>query len=107
MIVHSSGESDSYDSDDSDEEIPAKAIDGPIDLNMGTTNMDGLRRSVRNLKSNLQESTRYMAEKYYEHSLLDLGSCMEFLCAAGEFNDIDITPYLPEPIIIRSILLAC
>ena len=41
----STEDSESYDGDESDD-VPAKAIDGPIDLNMGTTNMDGLRRSV-------------------------------------------------------------
>ena len=93
----STDESDSYDSDKSDDDVPSKAIDGPINLNMGTTNMDGLRRSVSNLKATVKESTRYMAEEHYENSFHDLETCMEFLCAAGESNDINIAPYLPEP----------
>ena len=100
----SSEESESYDSDESDDDVPANAIDGPIDLNMGTTNMDGLRRSVRNLKASVKESTKYMAEEYFENSLHDLETCMEFLFAAGESNDVEIAPYLPEPKNFRQVM---
>ena len=83
---------------------PAKEIDGPIDLNLGTTKLDGLRRSVRHLRNKIKESVRYLSEEHLELAEMENHRSFEMLCQVGELEDVDIAPYLPEPKNFRQVL---
>ena len=99
-----SSEEASSDEDSDDDSLPAKAIDAPIDLDMGTRKIDGLRQSVRNLRDKMSESVRYMSEEHLEEVTRESELKFEMLCQAGELDDIEIAPYLPEPKNFRQVM---
>ena len=45
----------------------------------------------------LDPSVKLMSEEYLESALLAISSSFEWLCQAGVLDDVDVTPYLPEP----------
>ena len=77
-LISNDNDSNDDDVNSDDDDPPAQAIDGPIDLNMGTTKLDGLRNSIWDYYSGVWEM-------------------FESLCATGGVDDIEIAPYLPDP----------
>ena len=70
----------------------------------GRTYVSGLRRSLRTLSNQSQEDMQLMIEERIDNVIEESAMVFNILAYAADMEDIEVTPYLPEPKNIRQLL---
>ena len=102
--------SKSQDIDNSSNDNDCDSLDALLDDSdldkaeeLGTTNVEGLRRSVRKLREKMASELKIMTDERVEQAVNESEVMFAYLAQAADLEDIEIVPYLPEPKNIRQL----
>ena len=94
--------------DESLEDEPVASKEFKVDINAGSQNVDGFRRSSRLVHNFLaQEEERSFESLHSEIAMTSIDEASQTfidLCASANEEDVPIAPYLPEPKNLQQIL---
>jgi hypothetical protein len=96
----------SYESDSDEEEEPEAIKEHKVDLDLGTTKIDGIQKSMRTKSNENQDLANFVSELKEEQMCTafdEMESAFSAVTKAVELQDVPISPYFPEPKSLKDI----